>query len=294
MNPTIGFILLTHQAPAQILRLVRKLDQMFDQPPIVCHHDFNQCSLPETEFPKNVSFVRPYVRTAWADWSLIEATVRAIEQLYNRPQAPSRFVLLSGADYPLKPAAQILKDLNDGDYDVHLSHTLVKHGEFSTYWQKMAYERYCTAYISYPSLSKKLRLKKRKLALRHPLLTRPLLPFRKNLECYGGQHWLCGNERTARYIIEYHRSPNPLIKHYSKILQFSEESYFQTILANAPGLKLSKNNWRYVNWKEITPSPEILTHEDLPKLLATPAHFARKFDPEVDAKILDELDAITQ
>jgi hypothetical protein len=32
--------------------------------------------------------------------------------------------------------------------------------------------------------------------------------------------------------------------------------------------------------------------EDLPRLLASPAHFARKFNLEVDSKIFDELDKI--
>jgi hypothetical protein len=36
-----------------------------------------------------------------------------------------------------------------------------------------------------------------------------------------------------------------------------------------------------------------LTMADLPKLVTSRAHFARKFDEAVDATILDELDKLT-
>ncbi len=49
----IGFAILSHTEPEQLLRLVRTLNSMFGDPPIVCHHDFSQCSLHEALFPTN-------------------------------------------------------------------------------------------------------------------------------------------------------------------------------------------------------------------------------------------------
>ncbi|HEY0170079.1 MAG TPA: hypothetical protein VGB98_03430, partial [Pyrinomonadaceae bacterium] len=67
--------------------------------------------------------------------------------------------------------------------------------------------------------------------------------------------------------------------------------YFQTILANAQGLKLNNNNWRYTDWSPGGPHPKTLLVEDMPALVASTAHFARKFDADTDVRILDELDA---
>ena len=115
----IGFVLLTHANPPQILRLVRRLNTMFDAPPIVCHHDFGKCPLPDGFLPKNVSFVRPYVKTGWGPFSLVEAMLLALETIYRRSDSPDWCVALSGSCYPTKPAAQILTNLTAGGYDAH-------------------------------------------------------------------------------------------------------------------------------------------------------------------------------
>ena len=73
---------------------------------------------------------------------------------------------------------------------------------------------------------------------------------------------------------------------------FADESYFQTILANADHLNLKNDNYRYVDWSTKAAHPKTIELEDLPRLLASPAHFARKFNIEVDREIFDQLDKI--
>jgi len=76
--------------------------------------------------------------------------------------------------------------------------------------------------------------------------------------------------------------------HY-RFRDFPDEWYLHTILCNSD-LKLSKDHWRYIDWN--TPKGlKALTMEDLPNLRKSTAHFARKFDPAVDAEVLDTLDA---
>ncbi len=291
MIPTVGFILLTHAKPHQIIRLVTRLNQMFDHPPIVCHHDFSKCALPLISFPENVSFVQPHLQTGWALFSVVEATVRALEQMYEAPSNPDWFVLLSGADYPVKSSAQILHDLNASSYDAHIEHELIKANAFETDWQRECFDRYCTKSFSFPSITKRLRPTRRVLCLKHPLLTRAFLPFSKNLRCFAGSQWFCANRRSAKHIIEFHKTKPDLATHYRKLM-FTEESYFQTILANAPNFRLNNNYWRYIDWYAEGPKPKTLLLEDLPKILSSSAHFARKFDIDTDVRILNELDAI--
>ena len=49
---------------------------------------------------------------------------------------------------------------------------------------------------------------------------------------------------------------------------------------------------RYVDWTGGGSNPKVLTLDDLPELVKTGAHFARKFDERVDVAILDELDQL--
>ncbi|HEV2800160.1 MAG TPA: beta-1,6-N-acetylglucosaminyltransferase [Pyrinomonadaceae bacterium] len=265
MAPTVGFVLLTHNKPQMTGRLIAKLCSMFDAPPIACHHDFSKCDLPVESLPANVSFVRPHVETSWASFTEVEATARAIRLLYESQSAPDWFIYLSGADYPIKPAAQILRDLRASESDAHINAELIERGRFTHPWHGLCYHRYCT---------------------------KRLTPFSPRFKCYAGGQWFCANARAAEYIVEFHATQTALADHY-RDLQFASESYFQCVLANAPHLRLSEQTWRYTDWSAGGAHPKTLGMEDLPTLLASHAHFARKFDADTDARVLDELDART-
>jgi hypothetical protein len=291
MNPPIGFILLSHSKPHQLHRLIRRLNAMFNHPPIVCHHDFSQCAFSTDNLSPNVSFVRPHLPTAWADISIVEATVKAMEQMFALPDSPDWFVLMSGSDYPIKPAARILDEMRSGGYDAHISFERIRAGAFERRWQKICLKRYCT--LCFPSLatSRSWGLKRPIISVKHPLLTRPFLPFSKDFECYAGSTWFSVNRRAAQYIIGFHGSKKKLANHY-RTKHCPDESYFQTILANDPRFKLNNNNWRYTDWSAGGSHPKTLKSDDLPKVLSSPDHFARKFDMDMDADILDQLDLV--
>jgi len=55
---------------------------------------------------------------------------------------------------------------------------------------------------------------------------------------------------------------------------------------------ISKHSLTYVDWRP--PWPGILTIADLPRLQASDALLARKFDPPTDSQILDALDALVK
>jgi Core-2/I-Branching enzyme len=299
MTPTVGFILLTHNRPHQITRLVKVLNHMFDYPPIVCHHDFSKSDLPTEALTKNVSLVHPHLQTGWGAFSVVEAMLRALQIMYETPTSPDWFILLSGADYPIKPAQQILQDLSSSPYDVHISHEQINYNAYESDWHELCYKRYCFVKFRVPLLNRKLRLTERIVTLKHPLLTSPFIPFSRKLRCFAGEHWFCANRKAAKYLIEFHRSRPALASHYSRLDSFNpvegnfDESYYHTIFCNAPHLTVSGNNWRYVDWSPTEGSlPKTLLSEDLQKIQASSAHFARKFDIDKDVRILNELDTI--
>ncbi|MGP8122524.1 MAG: beta-1,6-N-acetylglucosaminyltransferase [Xanthobacteraceae bacterium] len=281
---SLGFVLLTHDRPQQAARLVKRLNAMFGFPPIAWHHDFSQCpALPAEALTPNVTVVHPHTETAWGKFSLVEAAMRALETLFASDRAPDGFVLLSGADYPVKPAERILRDLSTSPCDAHIGHEPIIYDRYQRPWQETCYDRYCALHVRlWPGGAT--------LKVRHPLLVAPFVPFTDTFRCYAGEFWFCGRRSAAEYLIARHRSRPELGDHY-RVRQYPDESYVQTILGNS-GLKLSNYNWRYVDWYPPEgPRPKRLTMEDLPKLRKSAAHFARKFDPAVDAEVLDALDA---
>ena len=98
---TIGFVILSHRDPAQLLRLVQTLNRLYDDPPIACHHDMAQCPLDPSGFPGNVRFVDPSIRTGWAKWSVVRGFIAALRLLYadTGPEraGPDWFVMMSAA-----------------------------------------------------------------------------------------------------------------------------------------------------------------------------------------------------
>ncbi|RUS98418.1 glycosyl transferase [Trichormus variabilis SAG 1403-4b] len=293
MTISVGFILLTHKKTKQIHRLIDHLNKMFNYPPIVCHHDFSKCDLSVDTLPKNISFVHPHLQTAWGEFSIVEATVQAIKLMYESANCPDWFILLSGSDYPIKTAKKILGDLTLSKYDAHINHEEIiykvyqQNVKMGLIWQILAHQRYC----SYELCSIPL-LNNLKVRLEHPLLTKPFLPFSYKLRCFGGGQWFSANKRAAEYIIKFHSHKNALTSHYRRRM-FADESYFQTILANAPHLNLKNDDYRYVDWSTKAAHPKTIVIEDLPHLLASSCHFARKFDIDIDSNILDQLDIIT-
>ena len=296
---SIGFVLLTHHQPQQIDRLLAQLNKMFNYPPIVCHHDFDKCALSVDHLSKNIQFVRPHLKTNWGDFSIVEATVQGIKLLYESENSPDWFILLSGSDYPIKTAQEILAELNSNQYDAYINHEKIRYKVYqetpkiSFIWQKLAYERYCGLKLfSIPFLGKRPYSRDLDIRIDNPLITQFFIPFKNNFSCFVGDQWFYGNRRLAEYIIQFHQQNNAITSHYRRRM-FADESYFQTILANADHLNLKNDNYRYVDWSTKAAHPKTMELEDLPRLLASPAHFARKFNLEVDREIFDQLDKIT-
>jgi hypothetical protein len=62
---------------------------------------------------------------------------------------------------------------------------------------------------------------------------------------------------------------------------------FQTILGNARQINIHVESKHYIRW-EPGHHPRVLSQIDLPEMLASGAHFARKFAP--GSRVLDILD----
>jgi hypothetical protein len=67
-----------------------------------------------------------------------------------------------------------------------------------------------------------------------------------------------------------------LVRYFSKRRNV-DESLFHTVLCNQPELRICKDNKRYEDWSRDGKHPKWLEISDVPKMLASGAHFARKF-----------------
>jgi hypothetical protein len=296
-NCTIGFVLLTHANEDQAFRLTDTLNDVFGDPPIVAHHDFSQTAFKTSRFPSNVRFVRPHVNTKWGTISLVHATLLALRKLYEE-SAPDWFYLISGSDYPIKPRSAVEGDLQNSPYDVYIRLKKIDHrrvpekvrtdtgGLESRSYARLAYERYVGRSLPIPSWRHPFRGPAAlHLRLLNPTLLRSLNPFTDDYFCYTGDQWFAANRRAANILLSPENER--IIKYFSGRFP-PDEAVCSTIFGNSPNLRISRESKHFICW-EPGLHPRSLSDCDLPEILRSNAHFARKFAP--GAPVLDRIDS---
>lgn len=299
IKPRLGFVLATHGNPKQVLLLCERLTTRFNAAPIVVHHDFGKCSLETTLFPSNVSFVPDWSSTGWGRWGVVEGVLKALRILYAEYD-PDWFVLLSGADYPIKTAEQILGDLDAQDFDAYLDHRRIERCDLplptdgwgdqnfiAPAWIRLAFERYMAIGFGFYKIATRLGWKRKAIYLKSKFVVRRFTPFDGSVECFAGDFWLTANRTAASALLSTSRANQKLIAHFSKRPN-PDEAFFHTVLGNVRELKISPDNRRYTDWVGMVNHPRELGVMDFPALLASSDHFARKFPP--DAEMLHKLD----
>jgi Core-2/I-Branching enzyme len=286
----VGFVLLSHTCPEQILALTQVLTELYDAPPIVCHHDFDQAPLSKNMFPSNVRFVEPHFPTCWGCFSIVPAALAAINLLMRGANPPDWFYLLSGSDYPTIAPEKALSILASSDNDVFIDHreihyrreAVMRADEQSTGFMRpsynsLAYKRYCAVAVPRPSLAKPLSFPPVGRAyLRHPAWRSVFpAPFGSGFRCFAGEHWFTANARAAEILLTETTQSTQLFQHL-RTRECPEECYYHTVFANAP-LKLENRNLRYIEWPSSEAwHPKTLAASDLPAIDDSQAHFARK------------------
>ena len=272
---------------------------MFYNPPIAVHNNFALCSLELDCLPANVFLVEPWMPTRWGTFSVVEANLAALRLLYQVAD-PDWVIYLSGADYPIKSAPQMLADLAKTEADVWLDHRQITNIKLPSShqrnlalafddaaWIKLAYDRYVGLGVVPYTWTRKVAPGSKPVRIRGALANR-LSPFGPAFRPYGGECWYTIKRSAAQILLNPDEAARRLQRHYIR-RSAPEESYFHTILCNSNTMIIDKNNRRYTDWSQGGPSPKLLDSGDLKLLIASDAHFARKFS--TNHVVLDELDA---
>ena len=275
----VGYIITAHTLPDHLVRLVRRLDS--ENAHFFIHLDLSAAGeVVQTaqgglaELP-NVRFLARR-KCSWASFSLVEAALDGVKSLLEAPEEIGYGVLLTGQDYPLKTAAEIESALEQaGDRS------------FMGYWPSAG--RYLNRVQRWnwhgEILGRRVRLPNRAI----PLTVRRSLPA--GLEPFtGSAHWCLS--RACLELVRDLESSSPETIEFFHHAAVPDETFFQTVLLNSPlAGTIVNDDLRYIDWSGGGNSPRVLTSRDLNRLLESQDLFARKFDPRVDAAVLDGLDA---
>jgi hypothetical protein len=278
MNLRLAHLILVHDNPIQLERLVRRLlspnTDVYIHLDMKCHpEDFgNIASL------SGVFFIANRTSVIWGEYSMMEATLKSFEEILNTAKTYSHINLLSGSDYPLKHVSEIERFLF-----ANADKTFMKCRAIYGDWEE--------------SLS---RLTKYNLgAYRFPFryviqrIFNSVMPKRKvpkQLKPYGMSQWITITPDSIKYVTAYLKE-NPSVRRFFKLTWGVDELLFQTVLLNSP-LRQSvvNDHLRYIKFQPRASRPNTLTMADAETLVNSGKLFARKFSLKEGRAIYDFLD----
>ncbi|GAB3924992.1 beta-1,6-N-acetylglucosaminyltransferase [Mucilaginibacter myungsuensis] len=279
----LAHFILAHKNPHQLERLVKRL--VHPDADIYIHLDGKTDIEPFryiADLP-NVTFTEPRKPVGWADFTCIPVCLDAFDDIIKTGKPYSHINLLSGQDYPLKSAAEIQEFLFQ-----HPDKTFMRYRDIYKNWPATIsrLEKYHFGVYDFP-LKWKLQWVVTKLPWLFPKKKLP-----NNLTAYGRSQWFTMNIEGARYAIDYMRN-NPNVFRFFKQTWGCDEIVFQTILINSH-LKdtVIDDHLRYIRFKRGNANPDILTMDDVKILVGSGKFYARKFDTNVDEKIMDYFDQL--
>ena len=310
----IAYLVLAHQQPKQVKRLVAALaskDCSF-----YIHVDKNVDITPfqsELSSFEQVHLLQKHHREAgtWGDFGLVKGILQALRQI-KRKEEPGYVILVSGQDYPLRSNKDIRSFLTENYGTCFITCLPIPQSEWGAravnrlnrYKITLSNKRF--HFVLLPSIVERefYRFKTAKNLLLsifyhrfdaiYKIFQRRRFP--SNLTPYGGDTWWALPNDIVQKILDFvDREPGYCSYHVDSLL--ADEIFFQSILMKIiqSDERLVRPTLMYTNWsRKGVPLPVTFTMSDFGELKAA-AHkklFARKFDSGVDARILDQLDEL--
>lgn len=293
----IAYLILAHNNPAHLQRLVQRLAA----PGVAFYVHIDAKSDLDAFAPLKpaVTFCVRRVNCGWGDISLVTATLELMKCAAAAPHGFDRFVLLSGACYPLQTPAYIEAFLARHRGTEFIEAFALPNAEYDK-----PLERVTRFWI---------RKGKPLARLRWPLqrLLNKILPLRNyrkvfaDSELVTGSQWWCLTGDAVRHVLDV-TERQPALYRFCKFVDCPDEFYFQVILWNSRFRTSISHSLTFTHWMPGKTGPELLDASYLPRfagpLIRDAASnncpnekrevlFARKFS-SASAPLLDAIDAL--
>jgi hypothetical protein len=237
-------------------------------------------------------FFSKRVNVIWGEFSLVQAALNAIDTLIEKNVNFDFAFLLSGQDYPIKSQNQIVHILSENREKQYMEFIPFSELNDLSHWIETYHFWAGKHRFQYPHQKTG-----NAISAIYNLFFSLFLPknrkFPQGLTPYKGSTWWTLTRDCVEFLHQHNHSPNG-----KKILNFFKntfhpaESYIQTILMNSKYRDCIVNNdLRFILWPQIDDGhPKILTITDFNDMVSSDRLFARKFNSQIDSKVLDLLD----
>jgi hypothetical protein len=294
----LAYLILAHNTPNHLCRLVRALDS--PNAAFFIHVDRksdirsyrNRLSQP------NITFLEDRVDVYWDGFSRVDATIRLINESLNCSPESGYLVLLSASDYPLR-SPEYIEDFfsrNQGRQFINLvqmpCEAVGKPIErVQQYWLQTPYNNWFLIRVI---------ARLNQLSTRLKLINRDYKRVFNGLLPYGGSEWWALTAEACRYILKFINARTDIVKFFRNTYM-PDEAIFQTIIGNSEFAKHVARNVTFTDWSRPI-QPAIIDMDHLNAfvkagcIIGDDAYgrgellFARKF-PDDSSQLTDFIDA---
>ncbi len=283
----VAYIILAHKNPSQVARLINRLN--VEGTIFSIHVDlsaniekFKQEVYNFNSNKQNIQFIEKRYKSNWGGFNTIRVIVELINSVlsYN----PINIITLSGQDYPIMNNSTIKEYLQMYNGKALLEHEI---GSLDVTTPNRTNRYYFADYFNY---NKNGSFNYKEVSMLPRILTKilPKKKFISGLKPYVGRVWFILPLDLAEFVVKEFKT-NDVLRNFYKYSISSDEMYIQTLLLNSKFANRVINlRTTFANYN--APNPIVWKSGDIELLKAQKMPFARKFDINIDSKILDLID----
>ncbi|SEK62366.1 Core-2/I-Branching enzyme [Roseivivax marinus] len=272
----IAFILLCHKDPDAIVKQAQSLTAVGDY--IAIHfdarapaHAYQAIRAALADNP-NVAFARKRIKCGWGEWSLVRATLLAVEAAVDAFPRATHFYMLSGDCMAIKSAEYAHDFLDRREVDYIESFDYFHSDWIKTGWkeERLIYRHWFNERTQKRAFYTMFEVQKR-LGL-----TRPIP---EDLEIMIGSQWWCLRRRTVEAVLEFTRTRRDVMRFFATTW-IPDETFFQTVVRHlVPETEIDSRTLTFLMFTDYG-MPVVFYNDHYDLLLSQDALFARKISPE--------------
>lgn len=272
----IAFILLCHKDPDAIIRQANSLTAAGDY--IAIHFD---ASAPKAAYHQiraaladnhHVTFAQKRIKCGWGEWSLVQATLNAVQSAIDAFPRATHFYMLSGDCMAIKSAEYAHEFLNRRDCDYVESFDYFHSDWIKTGWkeERLIYRHWFNERTQKRRFYAMFELQK-KLGMSRAIPD--------DLEIMIGSQWWCLRRRTVEWILDFTQK-RPDVMKFFRTTWIPDETFFQTLVRHlVPTHEIDSRTLTFLMFSDYG-MPIVLYNDHYDMLLSQDFLFARKVSPE--------------
>ena len=271
----IAYILLCHKDPEAIIQQAEQLTAVGDY--MAIHFDASADPVSYALIRSalahnpNVTFVRKRIKCGWGEWSLVQATLLAVEAAVEDFPRATHFYMLSGDCMAIKTAEFTHNFLDENDKDFVESYDFFESDWIKTGMkeERLIYRHFFNERTHKTLFYAAMKLQKR-LGLRREIPS--------DIQVQIGSQWWCLRRRTVEWILEFTRTRKDVMRFF-RTTWIPDETLFQTLVRHL--VKEDEIDTRTLTFLMFTDygMPVTFHNDHFDLLLSQDFLFARKISP---------------